>query len=148
MDLFDRLKDLREQGLAEIKEAESEKSLNDVRVKLVGKKGKQTQILHQMKDVAPEKRPTPAPYGYGAVHVGGHARQRLPGMPCRRHEWRLARDTYGRPLALRLKIGRPLARLHDDGGHGHIALQFLQGTPKGARGAGRCFPKAHGQWKG
>jgi hypothetical protein len=39
MDLFDRLKDLREQGLAEIKEAESEKSLNDVRVKLVGKKG-------------------------------------------------------------------------------------------------------------
>ena len=99
-------------------------------------------------DVAPEKRPTPAPYGYGAVHVGGHARQRLPGMPCRRHEWRLARDTYGRPLALRLKIGRPLARLHDDGGHGHIALQFLQGTPKGARGAGRCFPKAHGQWKG
>lgn len=56
MDLFDRLKDLREQGLAEIKEAESEKSLNDVRVKLVGKKGKLTQILHQMKDVAPEKR--------------------------------------------------------------------------------------------
>ncbi len=56
MDLFDRLKDLREQGLAEIKEAESEKSLNDVRVKLVGKKGELTQILHQMKDVAPEKR--------------------------------------------------------------------------------------------
>ena len=56
MDLFDRLKELREQGLAEIKEAESEKSLNDVRVKLVGKKGELTQILHQMKDVAPEKR--------------------------------------------------------------------------------------------
>lgn len=50
------MKDLREQGLAEIKEAESEKSLNDVRVKLVGKKGELTQILHQMKDVAPEKR--------------------------------------------------------------------------------------------
>ena len=56
MDLFDRLKDLREQGLEEIKEAADEKSLNDVRVKLVGKKGELTQILHQMKDVAPERR--------------------------------------------------------------------------------------------
>ncbi len=57
MDLFDRLKALREQGLNDIKEAENEKSLNDVRVKLVGKKGELTEILHQMKDVAPEKAP-------------------------------------------------------------------------------------------
>ena len=56
MDLFDRLKDLREQGLEEIKEAADEKNFNEVRVNLVIKKNELTQILHQMKDVAPERR--------------------------------------------------------------------------------------------
>ncbi|MDF7683106.1 phenylalanine--tRNA ligase subunit alpha [Lactobacillus sp. ESL0679] len=56
MDLFDRLKELRDKGLAEIDKAESEEKLNDVRVKLVGRKGELTEILHSMKDVAPENR--------------------------------------------------------------------------------------------
>ncbi|MDF7668084.1 MULTISPECIES: phenylalanine--tRNA ligase subunit alpha [unclassified Lactobacillus] len=56
MDLFDRLKELRDKGLAEIDKAESEEKLNDVRVKLVGRKGELTEILHSMKDVAPEHR--------------------------------------------------------------------------------------------
>ncbi|MDF7672891.1 phenylalanine--tRNA ligase subunit alpha [Lactobacillus sp. ESL0701] len=56
MDLFDRLKELRDKGLAEIDKAENEEKLNDVRVKLVGRKGELTEILHSMKDVAPEHR--------------------------------------------------------------------------------------------
>ena len=56
MDLFDKLKQLREQGLEDIKKAADEKKLNEVRVELIGKKGELTQILHSMKDVAPENR--------------------------------------------------------------------------------------------
>ncbi|WEV40919.1 phenylalanine--tRNA ligase subunit alpha [Lactobacillus sp. ESL0684] len=56
MDLFDRLKELRESGLAEIDKAKSEVKLNEVRVNLVGRKGELTEILHSMKDVAPENR--------------------------------------------------------------------------------------------
>ncbi|MDF7639150.1 phenylalanine--tRNA ligase subunit alpha [Lactobacillus sp. ESL0791] len=56
MDLFDRLKELRERGLAEIAKANDEKNLNDVRVKLIGRKGELTEILHSMSEVAPERR--------------------------------------------------------------------------------------------
>lgn len=56
MDLFDKLKELREQGLEEIKKASDQKKLNDVRVELVGRKGELTKILHSMRDVAPEHR--------------------------------------------------------------------------------------------
>ncbi|CCI85781.1 phenylalanyl-tRNA synthetase subunit alpha [Lactobacillus pasteurii DSM 23907 = CRBIP 24.76] len=56
MDLFDKLKELREEGLEEIKKATDEKRLNEVRVQLVGKKGELTSILHSMKEVAPENR--------------------------------------------------------------------------------------------
>ncbi|MBI0121685.1 phenylalanine--tRNA ligase subunit alpha [Lactobacillus sp. M0398] len=56
MDLFDRLKELREKGLAEISTAKNEKMLNDVRVKLMGRKSELTEILHSMKDVAPSDR--------------------------------------------------------------------------------------------
>ncbi|MBA1394744.1 phenylalanine--tRNA ligase subunit alpha, partial [Lactobacillus sp. XV13L] len=53
MDLFDRLKELHDKGLEEIDKAKNEEKLNDVRVQLVGRKGKLTEILHSMKDVDP-----------------------------------------------------------------------------------------------
>lgn len=56
MDLFEKLKKLRDQGLGEIESAKTEEKLNDVRVKLVGRKSELTEILHSMKDVEPEKR--------------------------------------------------------------------------------------------
>ena len=56
MDLFEKLQELRDQGLSEIDKAKNEEKLNDVRVKLVGRKSELTEILHSMKDVEPEKR--------------------------------------------------------------------------------------------
>ncbi|MBI0021751.1 phenylalanine--tRNA ligase subunit alpha [Lactobacillus sp. W8172] len=56
MDLFEKLQELRDQGLSEIDKAKTEEKLNDVRVKLVGRKSELTEILHSMKDVEPEKR--------------------------------------------------------------------------------------------
>ncbi|RMC24181.1 MULTISPECIES: phenylalanine--tRNA ligase subunit alpha [unclassified Lactobacillus] len=56
MDLFDRLNKLREKGLAEIAKVKNEQTLNEVRVKLVGRKSELTEILHSMKDVDPDKR--------------------------------------------------------------------------------------------
>lgn len=56
MDLFDRLNKLREKGLVEIAKVKNEQTLNEVRVKLVGRKSELTEILHSMKDVDPEKR--------------------------------------------------------------------------------------------
>ena len=56
MDLFDRLKELREKGLVEIDKAKNEEMLNDVRVKLTGRKSELTEILHSMKDIDPSDR--------------------------------------------------------------------------------------------
>ena len=56
MDLFDKLKELHEEGLNQINKAKDEKTLNDVRVELVGRKGELTKILHSMREVAPENR--------------------------------------------------------------------------------------------
>ncbi|WP_294760028.1 phenylalanine--tRNA ligase subunit alpha [uncultured Lactobacillus sp.] len=56
MDLFDRLKELREKGLDEIDKAKNEEKLNDVRVKLTGRKSELTTILHSMKDIDPSDR--------------------------------------------------------------------------------------------
>lgn len=56
MDLFEKLNKLKEQGEKEIKASQNEQVLNDIRVKLVGKKGELTQILHSMRDVDAEKR--------------------------------------------------------------------------------------------
>ena len=57
MDLFDRINKLIEEGLNEIKQAENQKMLDKIRVELMGRKGEFTQILHSMKDIAPENRP-------------------------------------------------------------------------------------------
>ena len=56
MDLFDRLKQLREKGLVEIDKAKNEETLNNVRVKLTGRKSELTEILHSMKDIDPSDR--------------------------------------------------------------------------------------------
>ena len=56
MDLFDKLKELHEEGLKQINKATDEQTLNKVRVELVGRKGELTKILHSMRDVAPENR--------------------------------------------------------------------------------------------
>lgn len=56
MDLFEKLSKLREKGLTDIKNSKTEQELNDARVRLLGKKGALTEILHSMKDVEPERR--------------------------------------------------------------------------------------------
>ena len=56
MDLFGKLNELREKGLSDIKNSKTEQELNDARVRLLGKKGELTEILHSMKDVEPEHR--------------------------------------------------------------------------------------------
>jgi phenylalanyl-tRNA synthetase alpha chain len=56
MDILDKLKDLRKEGLDEIKAINDQKNLDQVRVDLVGRKGQLTQILHAMKEVAPDQR--------------------------------------------------------------------------------------------
>ncbi|MBD5432021.1 MAG: phenylalanine--tRNA ligase subunit alpha [Lactobacillus sp.] len=57
MDLFDRLNQLREEGLKNIQDADNQKALEEIRVKLLGRKGQLTEILHSMKEVEPENRP-------------------------------------------------------------------------------------------
>ena len=56
MDLFEKLKELRQKGLDEIKKATDEEHVNEVRVELIGRKGELTKILHSMGDIAPEDR--------------------------------------------------------------------------------------------
>ena len=57
MDLFDRINKIKEEGLNEIKQAENQKMLDKIRVELMGRKSELTEILHSMKDIAPENRP-------------------------------------------------------------------------------------------
>ncbi|MCD7833796.1 MAG: phenylalanine--tRNA ligase subunit alpha [Lachnospiraceae bacterium] len=53
----DRLQSIKEDALAQIKDADMLDRLNDVRVNFLGKKGELTALLKSMKDVAPEERP-------------------------------------------------------------------------------------------
>lgn len=48
---------IKEEGLAAIREAKTEKALSDTRVKVLGKKGALTQVLRGMGQLAPEERP-------------------------------------------------------------------------------------------
>ncbi|MDO4912408.1 MAG: phenylalanine--tRNA ligase subunit alpha [Lactobacillus sp.] len=56
MDIYEKLKALRELGLAKIKETTDEKTLNQVRVELIGKKSELIGMLHSLGDLAPEER--------------------------------------------------------------------------------------------
>ena len=53
----DKLQEIKEKALEQIKAAEGAESLNDIRVAILGKKGELTGILKAMKDVSPEDRP-------------------------------------------------------------------------------------------
>ena len=53
----EKLEEIRQKAIASIEEANDADSLNDIRVKIFGKKGEFTQVQKGMKDVAPEDRP-------------------------------------------------------------------------------------------
>ena len=53
----EKLEEIRQKAIAYIEEANDADSLNDIRVKVFGKKGEFTQVQKGMKDVAPEDRP-------------------------------------------------------------------------------------------
>ena len=57
MGLRDKLTELREQGLEEIKNSKDLKKINEVRVKMLGKKGPITSVLRGMRDLSAEERP-------------------------------------------------------------------------------------------
>ena len=53
----EKLKAIQEEALAKISEATDPEKLYDIKVEILGKKGKLTEVLKGMKDVAPEDRP-------------------------------------------------------------------------------------------
>ena len=53
----EKLAQIREKALAQIKSTDSLDKLNEVRISFLGKKGELTEVLKGMKDVAPEDRP-------------------------------------------------------------------------------------------
>ncbi|MDO4903567.1 MAG: phenylalanine--tRNA ligase subunit alpha [Limosilactobacillus sp.] len=57
MGLKEKLTELRNEGLAEIKNSKDLKKINEVRVKMLGKKGPITNVLRGMKDLTAEERP-------------------------------------------------------------------------------------------
>ena len=57
MGLRERLAELREEGLQEIKESDDLKKINQIRVKMLGKKGPITSVLRGMRDLSAEERP-------------------------------------------------------------------------------------------
>jgi phenylalanyl-tRNA synthetase alpha chain len=57
MSLKDKLTELHDRGLAEIKKSADLKDVNQVRVSLLGKKGPITEVLRGMRDLDAEERP-------------------------------------------------------------------------------------------
>ena len=57
MGLREKLEELRQQGLNEIANSDDRKNVNDIRVKLLGKKGPITNVLRGMRDLSAEERP-------------------------------------------------------------------------------------------
>jgi len=57
MKMKEKLDQIREQALAQIKASDTAEKLNEIRVNILGKKGELTNVLKSMKDVAPEDRP-------------------------------------------------------------------------------------------
>ena len=53
----EKLEQIKEQALAQIKASDTAEKLNEIRVNILGKKGELTSVLKSMKDVAPEDRP-------------------------------------------------------------------------------------------
>lgn len=57
MSLKDRLQELHDHGLADIKESESLERINEIRVQLLGKKGPITEALRGLRELSAEERP-------------------------------------------------------------------------------------------
>ncbi|WP_261806169.1 phenylalanine--tRNA ligase subunit alpha [Lapidilactobacillus luobeiensis] len=57
MSLKDKLEELKASGLVDIQKADDQRQLNEIRVKLLGKKGPLTEVLRGMKDLSAEERP-------------------------------------------------------------------------------------------
>ncbi|WP_267202073.1 phenylalanine--tRNA ligase subunit alpha [Limosilactobacillus kribbianus] len=57
MDLKEKLADLRQQGLEDIENSQDLKRINEIRVKMLGKKGNLTGVLRGMRDISAEERP-------------------------------------------------------------------------------------------
>ncbi|GEK28333.1 phenylalanine--tRNA ligase subunit alpha [Furfurilactobacillus siliginis] len=57
MSLKDRLQELHDHGLADIKDSESLERINEIRVQLLGKKGPITEALRGLRDLSAEERP-------------------------------------------------------------------------------------------
>lgn len=57
MGLREKLEELRQQGLNKIANSDDLKNVNDIRVKLLGKKGPITNVLRGMRDLSAEERP-------------------------------------------------------------------------------------------
>ena len=53
----EKLKNIRNEALKAIEQADTLEKLNDVRIRHLGKKGELTAVLKSMKDVAPQDRP-------------------------------------------------------------------------------------------
>ena len=53
----EKLSQIKEEALRQIRESDALEKLNEVRVNILGKKGELTSVLKSMKDVAPEDRP-------------------------------------------------------------------------------------------
>ena len=51
----EKLQKIRENAIAQIREAKNLNTLNEARVAILGKKGELTSVLKSMKDVAPEE---------------------------------------------------------------------------------------------
>ena len=62
MGLREKLEELRQQGTEGIKGSSNLKSINQIRVKFLGKKGPITNVLRGMKDLSPEERPQVGKY--------------------------------------------------------------------------------------
>ena len=54
----DRLQQLQEDALSALQQAEDLRSLQDVRVQILGKKGSLTEVMKGMRDLSAQERPT------------------------------------------------------------------------------------------
>lgn len=59
----EKLMALKEEALRALEQADDAKSLNDIRVKYLGKKGPITEVLRGMGQLSPEERPGRRPGG-------------------------------------------------------------------------------------
>lgn len=57
VNLREKLEEIKQNGLEEIRSAEDTKHINDIRVELLGKKGSITEVLRGMRDLSAEERP-------------------------------------------------------------------------------------------